>query len=42
MLDVQNQPGLNNMDIDKVGICDVNYPIEVLDKKNVSTMGDVH
>jgi GTP cyclohydrolase I len=33
MIDVQNQPGLNNMDIDKVGICDVNYPIEVLDKK---------
>jgi len=33
MIDVQNQAGLNDMDIDKVGICDVNYPIEVLDKK---------
>lgn len=32
MLDVQNQPGLNGMDIDKVGVCDVSYPIEVLDK----------
>ncbi len=31
MIDVQNQPG-NGMDIDKVGICDVSYPIEVLDK----------
>ena len=46
MIDVQNQPGLNNMDVDKVGICDVNYPIEVLDKKNekqgTTTLGDVH
>lgn len=33
MLDVQNQPGMNGMDIDKVGVCDVNYPIDVLDKK---------
>ena len=32
MIDIQNEPGWNNMDIDKVGICDVNYPIEVLDK----------
>ena len=34
MIDVQNQPGLNNIDIDKVGISDVSYPIEVLDKKS--------
>jgi GTP cyclohydrolase I len=34
MIDVQNQPGLNSIDIDKVGISDVSYPIEVLDKKN--------
>lgn len=33
MLDVQNQPGLNDIDIDKVGVCDVTYPIDVLDKK---------
>jgi GTP cyclohydrolase I len=33
MIDVQNQPGFNDMHINKVGICDVNYPIEVLDKK---------
>lgn len=32
MIDVQNQPGLNKIDIDKVGISDVSYPIEVLDK----------
>ena len=32
MLDVQNQPGMNGIDIDKVGVCDVSYPIEVLDK----------
>lgn len=32
MIDIQNQPSLTGMDIDKVGICDVNYPIEVLDK----------
>lgn len=32
MLDVQKQPGLNTTDIDKVGVCDVSYPIEVLDK----------
>jgi hypothetical protein len=32
MIDVQNQPGPNDMDIDKGGICDVNYPIEALDK----------
>ena len=35
MIDVQNQPGLNEIDIDKVGISDVSYPIEVLDKENV-------
>jgi len=34
MIDVQSQPGLNNIDIDKVGISDVSYPIEVLDKKS--------
>lgn len=34
MIDVQNQAGLNNVDIDKVGVCDVNYPIEVMDKLN--------
>jgi GTP cyclohydrolase I len=34
MIDVQNQPGMNEIDIDKVGISDVSYPIEVLDKKN--------
>ncbi len=33
MIDVQSQPGLNEIDIDKVGICDVYYPIEVLDKQ---------
>ena len=33
MIDVQNQPGFNDIDIDKVGVCDVTYPIEVLDKK---------
>lgn len=32
MKDVQSQPGLNNIDIDKVGVSDVYYPIEVLDK----------
>ena len=31
MIDVQSQPG-SGMDIDKVGICDLSYPIEVLDK----------
>jgi GTP cyclohydrolase IB len=32
LVDVQNQPGLNGIDLDKVGVCDVSYPIEVLDK----------
>jgi GTP cyclohydrolase IB len=32
MLDVQNLPGLFELDIDKVGVSDVSYPIEVLDK----------
>ncbi len=32
MRDMQNQPGLNAIDIDKVGICDLSYPIEILDK----------
>lgn len=35
MIDVQKQPGLNDLDIDKVGVSDVSYPIEVLDKNNV-------
>lgn len=34
MIDVQNQAGLNDIDIDKVGVSDVCYPIEVLDKKS--------
>ena len=34
MIDIQNQPGLSGIDIDKVGVSDVSYPIEVLDKKN--------
>ena len=34
MLDVQSQPGFNEIDIDKVGVCDVGYPIEVLDKRD--------
>jgi GTP cyclohydrolase I len=33
MIDIQNEPGLNDIDIDKVGVSDMNYPIEVLDKK---------
>jgi GTP cyclohydrolase IB len=33
MIDVQKQPGLNDIDIDKVGVCDVHYPIVVMDKK---------
>ncbi|MFX0097445.1 MAG: GTP cyclohydrolase FolE2 [Candidatus Hodarchaeota archaeon] len=33
MRDIQNQRGLSGIDIDKVGVCDVSYPIEVLDKK---------
>jgi len=32
MLDVQSLPGLNGIDIDKVGVSEVHYPIEVLDK----------
>jgi len=32
--DIQKQPGINEVDIDKVGVCDVCYPIVVLDKKN--------
>ena len=34
MIDVQKGPGVNQIDIDKVGVSDVCYPIEVLDKKN--------
>jgi GTP cyclohydrolase I len=33
VIDVQKQPGFNEIDIDKVGVCDVTYPIEVLDKR---------
>lgn len=33
MVDVQNQPGVNDIDIDMVGVCDLSYPIEVLDRK---------
>jgi len=33
MIDVQNEQGGIDIDIDKVGVCDVSYPIEVLDKK---------
>lgn len=33
MSDIQNQPGMNDIDIDKVGVSDVSYPIEVRDKK---------
>ena len=34
MLDMQSQPVFNEIDIDKVGVCYVSYPIEVLDKKD--------
>lgn len=34
MIDVQSQPGLSEIDIDKVGVRDVSYPIDVLDRKN--------
>lgn len=34
MIDMQNEPGLNDLDIDKVGVCDVTYPIDVLDKRS--------
>jgi GTP cyclohydrolase IB len=34
MIDIQKEPGLNDIDIDKVGVCDVTYPIEVLDKRS--------
>lgn len=32
--DIQNQPDLRNIPIDKVGVKNVHYPITVLDKKN--------
>jgi GTP cyclohydrolase I len=32
MIDVQRQPGIHELNIDKVGVCDVSYPIDVLDK----------
>ncbi len=32
--DVQSQPDLRRIDIDKVGVKDIRYPIVVLDKKN--------
>jgi GTP cyclohydrolase IB len=34
MIDIQKQPGLNDIDIDKVGVCDVTYPVQVLDKNS--------
>lgn len=34
MIDTQKQPGLNDIDIDKVGVCDVTYPVQVLDKNS--------
>jgi GTP cyclohydrolase I len=33
MIDIQKQPGMNEIDIDKVGVCDISYPIQVMDKK---------
>lgn len=35
MIDVQKQPGIRVIDIDKVGVSDICYPIIVLDKKNL-------
>ncbi|MBI5682881.1 MAG: GTP cyclohydrolase I FolE2 [Deltaproteobacteria bacterium] len=32
--DIQNQPDYRNIDIDKVGVKEIHYPIVVLDKKN--------
>ncbi|VAW36611.1 GTP cyclohydrolase I type 2, partial [hydrothermal vent metagenome] len=32
--DVQSEPDSRNIDIDKVGVKDIRYPIVVLDKKN--------
>ena len=42
MLDVQKQPGIIKIDIDKVGVCDVSYPIEVLDKSRTKQSAVAH
>jgi GTP cyclohydrolase IB len=34
MLDIQNQRGINDIDIDKVGVKGIRYPIVVFDKEN--------
>lgn len=34
MIDIQNQKGINDIDIDKVGVKGIRYPIVVLDKEN--------
>ena len=34
MKDVQNSPDLRGIDIDQVGVCDLTYPITVLDREN--------
>lgn len=34
MRDIQNQRGINNIDIDKVGVKGIRYPIVVFDKEN--------
>src|SRR5580704_19334185 len=36
MLDIQNQADHRQIAIDKVGVCDLQYPIVVLDRKNQS------
>ncbi|MCK9361975.1 GTP cyclohydrolase, FolE2/MptA family, partial [Patescibacteria group bacterium] len=34
MKDVQNTPDTRGIDIDQVGVCDLTYPITVLDREN--------
>ena len=34
MKDVQNHPDTRNMPIDRVGVCDLRYPITVMDREN--------
>ena len=34
MKDVQNSPDMRGIDIDQVGVCDLTYPITVLDREN--------
>src|SRR3954463_8905789 len=36
MRDIQNQADLRQIAIDKVGVCDLRYPIVVLDRENQS------